>query len=281
MKRTIVVLGTLDTKAEEMGFIRDFVEGKGHKALIIDAGIIGPVPFPPDISREEVAIAAGTTLQGICNLNHEGMAIEQMAQGAAQIVQGLQARGQIDAIVSVGGTMGTSLGLAAMRALPIGLPKLMVSTIAFSRLVTAEAVAKDQIMMQVPVDLWGINVINRNSLQSAAAAIVGMAETYEPITPQKPIVAVTTRGIMRYLNWIKPMLEERGYEVVVSHAVGVVGGGTFEDLTNQGLFCATFDLCTAEIIEEINNGALSAGPKRLEAAGEMGIPQIVAPGCLE
>lgn len=280
MKR-IAIVGTLDTKFEEMGFIRDFVQKKGHEPVIVDAGIMGTVPFAPHISRDMVAEAAGMKLPDIQALGDEGRAIAVMAEGASRIVHSLYEMGKIDAIISVGGSMGTSLGLAIMRELPIGLPKLMVSTIAFTPLVTGDAVAKDQIMMQAPVDLWGLNVINRNTLQAAAAGIVGMAEMAAKIIPEKPMIGVTTRGIMKYLNWIKPVLEARGYEVVVTHCIGKVGGGTFETLVRQGLFSAVLDLCTGEVLEELNGGSLRAGPTRLEGAGDMGIPQIVAPGCME
>jgi uncharacterized protein (UPF0261 family) len=279
--KKIVIAGTLDTKFEEMGFIRDFITKKGHDAVIIDAGIMGTVPFTPQISRDKVAEASGMSLQEIQALGDEGRAIALMAEGASRIVRNLYEMDRIDAIISVGGSMGTSLGLAIMREVPIGLPKLMVSTIAFTPLITGDAVAKDQIMMQAPVDLWGLNVINRNTLQAAAAAIVGMAETATKIVPEKPMIGVTTRGIMRYLNWIKPALEARGYEVVVTHCIGKVGGGTFETLIRQGLFSGVLDLCTGEVLEELNGGSLRAGPTRLEGAGDMGIPQIVAPGCME
>jgi len=279
--KAIVIVGTLDTKAEEIGFIRDFIERKGHKALIVDGGITGSTPLAPDISREEVAGAAEKTLADIIALGNEGKAIATMAEGAAKIVHALYSTGSADAVISIGGSMGTSLGLAAMKRLPIGFPKLMVSTIAFTPLVTADAIAMDQIMMQSPVDLWGLNVITRRILESAAAAIVGMAEVSEKILVEKPLVAVTTRGILKYVNWIKPMLEERGYEVVVIHAVGMVGGKTLETVVRHRMLCSVLDLCTGEIIEEMNGGALTAGPDRLEAAGQIGIPQIVAPGSME
>jgi uncharacterized protein (UPF0261 family) len=204
-----------------------------------------------------------------------------MAEGAAKVVRNLYDEDAVDALIGIGGSMGTSLGLAAMRGLPVGFPKLMVSTIAFTPLVTGDKVAMDQVMMQTPVDLWGLNVVSRRILESAAAAIVGMAEVSKKIVIEKPLVAVTTRGIMKYVNWIKPMLEKRGYEVVVIHAVGMVGGKTLESLVKQGLFSVVLDLCSGEVIEELNGGALKAGLERLEAAGEMGIPQIVAPGCME
>ena len=279
--RKIAIVGTLDTKFEEMGLIQAFVQKKGHDPVVIDAGIMGTIPSTPQISRDMVAKAAGMSLQEVQSLGDEGRAIAIMAEGASRIVRDLYETGKIDAIISVGGSMGTSLGLAIMRELPVGLPKLMVSTIAFTPLVTGDIVAKDQVMMQTPVDLWGLNVINRNTLQAAAAAIVGMAEAVSRIVPEKPMVGVTTRGIMRYLNWIKPALEARGYEVVVTHCIGTVGGGTFETLVRQGLFSAVLDLCTGEVLEELNRGSLRAGPTRLEGAGDMGIPQIVAPGCME
>jgi len=279
--KKIAIVGTLDTKFEEMGFIRDFVQKKGHDPVLIDAGIMGSVPFAPHVSRDRVAKAAGMSLPEIQALGDEGRAIALMAKGASRIARDLYEQGGLDAFISVGGSMGTSLGLAVMRELPIGVPKLMVSTIAFTPLVTGDGVAKDQVMMQAPVDLWGLNVINRNTLQTAAAAIVGMAEAATKIVPVKPMVGVTTRGIMKYLNWIKPALEARGYEVVVTHCIGKVGGGTFETLVRQGLFSAVLDLCTGEVLEELNGGSLRAGPNRLEGAGDMGIPQIVAPGCME
>ena len=279
--KKIAIVGTLDTKFEEMGLIQAFVQKKGHDPVVIDAGIMGTIPLTPQISRDMVAKAAGMSLQEVQSLGDEGRAIAIMAEGASRIVRDLYETGRIDAIISVGGSMGTSLGLAIMRELPVGLPKLMVSTIAFTPLVTGDIVAKDQVMMQTPVDLWGLNVINRNTLQAAAAAIVGMAEAVSRIVPEKPMVGVTTRGIMRYLNWIKPALEARGYEVVVTHCIGTVGGGTLEALVRQGLFSAVLDLCTGEVLEELNRGSLRAGPTRLEGAGDMGIPQIVAPGCME
>lgn len=279
--KTIAIVGTLDTKAEEIAFIRDFVEEKGHRALIIDCGIIGTVPFEPDVTRDGVALAVGKTLQEVAASGNEGTSVALMAEGAAKVVRNLYDADALDGVVGVGGSMGTSLGLSAMRGLPVGFPKLMVSTIAFTPLITGDKVAPDQVMIQTPVDLWGLNVITKQVLEFAAAAIVAMAEVSKKIVIVKPLVAVTTRGIIKVVDRIKPMLEERGYEVVVVHAVGMVGGKTFEGLVRQGLFLAVLDLCTGEIIEELNGGALRAGADRLEAAGDMGIPQIVAPGSME
>jgi len=280
VSKTVAILGTLDTKEGEIRYVRDLIEKLGHKTIVIDGGILGQPSFLPDISNEQVAQAAGTTLEQVIALGHEGKAIAVMAQGASRIVQHLYAGGRLNGIIALGGTMGTSLGLAAMRDLPVGVPKLMVSTIAFTPFITADAVGKDQMMLQPAADLWGLNVITRAALEAAAGAIAGMVNTYRPIVSTKPLVGVTTRGVCRYLNWIKLLLEERGYEVTVFHAVGL-GGRTFESLIGQGLFDAVLDLTTGELIEDLCGGVCSAGPERLEAAGRLGIPQVVAPGCME
>lgn len=279
--KTIAIVGTLDTKAEEIAFIRDFIEGKGHRALVVDCGITGTIPFQADVTRDGVALAAGKTLKELAASGNEGASIAFMGEGAAKVVRNLHETDALDGVIGIGGSMGTSVGLSAMRGLPVGFPKVMVSTIAFTPLVTGDRVAMDQVMIQMPVDLWGLNVITKQILEFAAAAIVAMAEVSKKIVIVKPLVAVTTRGIIKAVDWIKPMLEERGYEVVIVHAVGMVGGKTFEGLVRQGMFLAVFDLCTGEIIEELNGGALRAGADRLEAAGDMAIPQIVAPGSME
>jgi uncharacterized protein (UPF0261 family) len=280
MARTIAIVGTLDTKAEEIGYVKGLIEKKGHRTIIIDAGILGAPAMPVDISREEVAKEAGTNMKDVAALGDEGKAIATMAEGASRIAHRLYTEGRFDSILGIGGTMGTSLGLRAMRDLPLGVPKLMVSTIAFAPVITPESVANDQIIMQVPADLWGLNVITKYALETAAGAVAGMAETHKEIVPEKPMVGVTTRGHCKFLNWMKPLLEQRGYEVVVFHAVGV-GGRALEGLIAQGLFSAVIDMVTSEVLEELCGGSLTAGLERLEAAGKMGIPQIVAPGCME
>ena len=280
MNKVIAILGTLDTKEAEVSYVKELIEKRGHKTLVIDGGILGQPSFQPDISHEEVAKAADTTLEKIVALGHEGKAIETMAEGAAKIVQRLYSEGRFNGIVALGGTMGTSLGLAAMRALPVGVPKLMVSTIAFTPFVTMDVVGKDQMMLQPAADIWGLNVITKSALEAAAGAIIGMVEIHRELVREKPLIGVTTRGICKYLHWIKPLLEQRGYEVAVFHAVGL-GGRTFESLIMQGLFSAVLDLTTAEVIEELCGGVCSAGVERLEAAGKIGIPQVIAPGCME
>ncbi|MGB2583126.1 MAG: Tm-1-like ATP-binding domain-containing protein [Dehalococcoidia bacterium] len=280
MGKCIAIVGTLDTKGAEIAYVKELIESEGLGTLVIDGGILGQPSFQPDISHEQVAGAANTSLEQVIALGHEGEAMSIMAEGATSIVGDLYSRGRIDGIIALGGTMGTSLGLAVMKDLPVGLPKLMVSTIAFTPFVTSDVVGKDQMMLQPAADLWGLNAITRNALESAAAAISGMVAKQKKIVSEKPLIGVTTRGICKYLNWIKPALEEEGYEVVVFHAVGL-GGRTFESLVAQGILSAALDLTTGEIIEELCGGVCSAGPDRLETAGKLGIPQVISPGCME
>jgi len=287
LKKKIAIVGTFDTKFEEMGLIKEYVKERGHIPIIIDAGTgytgyqQKELPYPPDISRDQVAEALGTTVKDILALNDDGKIISLMGQGAAKIVRDLYEKDQIDGVVSVGGTMGTTVGLAVMKDLPVGLPKIMVSTIAMSPLVTSgDFIAKDQVMVQMPCDLWGINVINKNTLLNAAGAIVGMAEAATKIVPKKPLIAITTRGHHKHAHYIKPALEAKGYEVVVFHVVGRVGGGSYEVLVRQGLFTAVLDFVIGEILCELNGGLCAAGPTRLEAAGDLGIPQVVSMGSL-
>ena len=164
MSKAIAIVGTLDTKEAEVSYVRELIEKGGHKTIVIDGGILGQPSFQPDISHEQVAEAAGTTLKQVIALGHEGKAIIMMAEGASKIVQRLYSEGRLNGIIALGGTMGTSLGLAAMRDLPVGVPKLMVSTIAFTPFVTGDVVGKDQMMLQPAADLWGLNVITKNAL---------------------------------------------------------------------------------------------------------------------
>ncbi len=281
MDKTIIIVGTLDTKGEEIKYVKEMIERRGHKTIVIDGGILGEPLFPPDIAREEVAKAAGTTLKEVIALADEGEMIKAMAEGASKIAQELYSAGRLNGIISLGGTMGTSLGLAVMKALPLGVPKLMVSTAAFTPIIAGEMVSEDQAMICPVAGLFGLNVITRHTLEAAAGTITGMAETYKEIVPEKPLIAVTMRGgSCRYTPLIRSLLGKKGYEVVPFHAVGI-GGRALESLVKQGLISGTLDLATAEIVEELCGGPGSAGADRLEAAGKVGIPQVVGPGCLD
>lgn len=185
MVKTVVVMGTLDTKGEEIGYVKNSIERRGLKTIVIDTSLLGVPSFPPDISQEEVAQAAGTNMTHIIAVGDEAEANKVMAEGASRIVHELYASGKLDGIIALGGSMGTSLGLSVMKTLPLGIPKLMVSTIAFTPLITPEVAATDLTMMQSPADMWGLNRITETTLASAAAAISGMVEAYEKKGPEK------------------------------------------------------------------------------------------------
>jgi uncharacterized protein (UPF0261 family) len=282
MARSIVILATLDTKSEEAEYLKDFIERKGHKAVVIDAGVLGKPQFQPDFSNEAVAEAGGKSLQDIIKQGDEAKGIDIMSKGALKICLDLHSLGRLDGMIGIGGSMGTGLCLPVMKGLPLGIPKFMVSTMAFTPFVSMDLVSLDQIMLQPVVDLWGLNVITRHYLKMAAAAIVGMAEVYEKIALDKFLISITTRGerACKYSTWIKPELEKKGYEVAVFHSNGL-GGRTYENLIRQGIVKAALDLSPCEVMDELCGGTSSAGPDRLEAASAMGIPQVVSCGCMD
>jgi uncharacterized protein (UPF0261 family) len=280
MARSIVILATLDTKSEEAKFLKDFIERKGHKAVVIDAGVLGKPQFQPDFSNETVAEAGGKSLQEIIKDGDEAKGIDIMSKGALKICLDLHSLGRLDGMIGIGGSMGTGLCLPVMKGLPLGIPKFMVSTMAFTPFINMDLVSLDQIMLQPVVDLWGLNVITRHYLEMAAAAIVGMAEVYKKIVYEKFMVGITTRGSCKYSTWIKQELEKKGYEGVIFHANGL-GGRTYEYFVRHGIVNAALDLSPCEIMDELCGGTGSAGPDRLEAASAMGIPQVVSCGCMD
>ena len=281
MRKSIAVLGTLDTRGEEFKYVKDMIERKGHKAIVIDCSSLGEPTFPPDIRHEEVAKAAGVSIKEVAALE-EGEAIPLMAQGAAKIVKELHLAGRLHGMIAMGGSMGTWLGQIAMKALPLELPKLMVSTVAFTSFLPPIA-SNGQMLTNCIAGMWGLNTIGKASLDKAVAAIVGMAEAYEQIALEKPLIGITTIGSAAtdYVFRIKPLIEERGYELAVFHTVGFSGGNAMEELIERGVITAVLDLCLMEIPDYLYGGWCSAGPNRLEAAGRKGIPQVVAPGGVE
>jgi uncharacterized protein (UPF0261 family) len=279
MAKTIAIVGTLDTKGEEIRYIKERIESRGYKALVIDGGILGKPLFPPDISREQVAQAAGTSLDQVIALGDENQGIAVMGKGAAKVAQELCSAGKLHGMIALGGTMGTWLGLGVMRTLPLSMPKLMLSTVAFTHFVTAEMVGKGQMMAEFVAGLWGLNVISKAVLDTSVGAIAGMVETAAEIISEKPIIGITTMGsaAFSYLPQIKPCLEERGYEVAVFHISGL-GGLTLERLIEEGLITAALDLCLFDLGCQVTGSTYSVGPNRLEAAARKGIPLIAAPG---
>ncbi len=281
MAKTIVIVGTLDTKGEEIKYIKELIEKRGHRTIMIDGGLLGRPSFQPDITREEVASAAGTRVEDILALRNEGKAIGIMGNGAAQIVQRLFSEDRLDGIISIGGSMGTTLGTTAMKELPLWLPKLMVSVAGFSQFFDPKLVSKDLTLMPTVVDLWGCDEITRAILENAAGAIAGMVETREKRgISEKPVIGMTTMGTasLRYALWAKPLLEQKGYNVAVFTGYGTA----FEEFAERGFFAGTLDFTACfELLNRIAGGISTAGPNRFEALKKMDIVQVFAPALAE
>lgn len=280
MTKTIAIFGALDTKGQEFAFLKSAIEQRGFKTLVVDTGVLGAPAFPPDITHEQVATAGGVMLSDLVAKNDRGEAMAAMQKGAAEIARQLHRDRKIDGIISMGGGGGTSIATAAMRALPVGFPKLMVSTIA-SGDTSGFVGTSDITMMYSVVDVAGINRISRLIYSNAAGAICGMVAGEVVQAEDKPIIAVSMFGnTTRAVNQARELLEAAGYEVLVFHATGS-GGRTMESLIADGLITAVLDMTTTEWADELLGGVLSAGSTRLEAAAKAGIPQIVVPGCID
>lgn len=277
---TIAVLGTLDSKGEEHGFVADQIRKRGHKVLIIDTGTLEPAKLKPDIAREQVAAAGGIDLNAIVAKRDRGEAVDGMSKGAPALLSRLVAEKKIDGVISLGGGGGTAIGTAGMRALPIGFPKVMVTTLASGN--TAQYVGvKDIVLFPSIVDVAGLNRISREILSRAAGAICGMVEAQPPQGADKPVVVASQFGnTTECVNHARKIFEGKGYEVLVFHATGT-GGRTMESLVESGMVAGVLDITTTEWADELVGGVLSAGPARLEAAARGGVPAIVTPGCLD
>ncbi len=280
MKRVCIV-GTMDTKGVEFAFIKAQIEAGGTATCVVNTGILGEPQLDPDISADEVAQAGGSSLQTLRDEGDRGNSVAVMAQGAAELISEKHTAGEIDAIISLGGSAGTTIGTTAMQALPIGVPKLMVSTLA-SGDTSPYVQSKDICMMYSVVDIAGINRLSRQILANAAGAIVGMVNADAPVaTTDKPLIAATMFGVTTpCVTKAREILEAAGYEVLVFHATGT-GGRAMEDLVKGGFLAGVLDVTTTELADELVGGILSAGPERLEAAGHAGLPQVIAPGALD
>ncbi len=276
----IAIIGALDTKGAEFAFLKDQIEQRGHKTLVIDVGIKGSTQLRPDVTADEVASAGGESLAELAAANDRGRAVTAMGSGICEIVAGLWREKKCDALISMGGSAGTSVGTAAMRALPIGVPKVMVSTVAGTD-VSAYVGVKDIVMIPSIVDVSGINRISRQMISLAAGCVCGMAETVVPKGEDRPLIAASMFGnTTDCVQAATKALEEAGYEVLVFHATGV-GGRTMESLIEDGYISGVLDLTTTEWADELVGGVLKAGPKRMEAAARGGVPAVAAPGCLD
>ncbi len=280
MAKTVALLGALDTKGAEYGFVKRCIEARGHKTLLIDVGVLGPPVVEPDVSRREVAEAAGVDLDELVARHDRGAAVAAMARGARALAAKLHAEGRFEAIMALGGGGGTSVACGAMRALPLGVPKVMVSTVAGGD-VSGYVGVKDVVMVPSIVDVAGVNRISREVFARAAGAVCGMLEAEVPAGDDRPLVAASMFGNSTpCVEAAKAILEEAGYEVFVFHATGT-GGRTMESLVEAGLVAGVLDVTTTEWADELVGGVLAAGPGRLEAAARGGVPAIVTPACLD
>jgi uncharacterized protein (UPF0261 family) len=280
---SIAIVAALDTKGEEARLIRDYIAGRGHRPLLLDVGVLGQPSIQADVSRAEVAHAGGADLAELRSAQDKARAMEVMTRGAAVVAERLHRAGRIDGIVAIGGSAGTAIGTSAMRALPVGVPKVMVSTVA-SGDTRPYVGTRDIAMLYSVVDVAGINRISAAVLTNAAGAVVGMVEAApqrQQGASDRPLIAASMFGnTTACVDRARRALEEAGYEVLVFHATGS-GGQTMESLVADGFIAGVFDVTTTEWADELAGGVLSAGPHRLEASARHGVPAVVAPGCLD
>jgi uncharacterized protein (UPF0261 family) len=284
MPEAIVILGTLDTKGAELRYLQECLTANGSATLLIDAGVLDTPAFEPDVDRHTVARAAGVRIADLVGAHDRGQAVAQMAAGAAQVVADLFRQGKVGGVIGIGGSGNAAIARTAMQTLPVGVPKLMVTTVAAGD--TRPYVgATDITMMYSVVDISGLNRLSRRILANAAAAIAGMVgrriEPEPAPADERPLVGATMFGVTTpCVTAAREALEGLGYEVLVFHATGV-GGRSMEALIRDGFITGVLDITTTELADEIAGGTLSAGPERLEAAGHVGIPQVVSLGALD
>ena len=280
MKKTIAIVGALDTKGQEFAFLKSEIEKRGCATLVVDTGVLGEAVFEPDISREQVALAGGSNLSQLIERKERGEAMAVMMKGVAEIARELYEGKRIDGMISMGGGGGTVVGTSAMRSLPVGFPKLMVSTLASGD--TAPYVSTTDItMMPSVVDVAGVNRISRRIYTNAAGAICGMVLGEIEPGDDKPLIAASMFGnTTTAVDHARQIMESKGYEVLVFHATGT-GGQTMEALVADDYISGVLDITTTEWADEVCGGVFSAGTQRLEAAARAGIPQVVVPGCID
>jgi uncharacterized protein (UPF0261 family) len=277
-----LIVGTADTKADELLFMKRCIEAQGARAAIMDVGVLGAPTFSPEISRHEVAAAAGLTIEQVAALGDEYVAMTKMAEGAVKVTLERYARAEVHGLLALGGTMGTDLALDVTAALPLGMPKCIVSTVAFSHLIAPERLAPDLMMILWAGGLYGLNSICQSILSQAAGAVLGACRTLAPLQRDRPRVAIGSLGksCTDYMLTLTPALIERGYEPVVFHCTGM-GGRAMEALLERGEFVAVFDFLVQEISNHQHGSVVTAGPSRMEAAARSGVPQLIAPGCAD
>jgi uncharacterized protein (UPF0261 family) len=279
--KTVLLIGTLDTKGAEYAYLRDRLRLHGVDVILADAGVNEPVGADPDLSRADVGAEAGADPAALAAAGDRGAAVTAMASAAEALARRLYAEGRIAGVLAAGGSGNTAIATRAMQALPVGAPKLMVSTMAAGD--TADYVgASDVTMMASVTDVAGVNSISARILANAAAAMAGMVQAPEvDLGEQKPLIGASMFGVTTpCVTHARERLESRGYEVLTFHATGA-GGKAMEGLMDSGFLDGVLDITTTELCDELVGGVLSAGPDRLEAAGRLGLPQVVSLGALD
>jgi uncharacterized protein (UPF0261 family) len=280
-ERTVVLVGTLDTKGAEYAYLRERLQLHGVRTLLVDVGTLEPPSVEPNIHRHEVAAAGGIDLDEIAHARDRGGAVSAMASAAAVLVRRLYDEGRCDGVLAAGGSGNTAIATRAMQALPVGVPKLMVSTVAAGN--TRDYIgASDVALMASVTDVAGINSVSSRILANAAAAMAGMVDAPPVKLPeQRPLIAATMFGVTtQAVTAARESLERRGYEVLVFHATGT-GGMAMEGLIDSDFIAGVLDLTTTELCDRLVGGVLAAGPERLEVAGRKGVPQVVSLGALD
>lgn len=278
----ILLIGTGDTKADELLFMSRCITDAGGESVMMDISVLGDPPYVASFDKHAVAAAAEKTIDAVAASGDENSAMTLMARGASRLARSLCDEGRIDGMIAIGGTMGTDLALDVALALPLGFPKLVVSTIAFSHLIPPERIAADLMMILWAGGLYGLNGACKAVLSQASGAIVGASRSAMRPEASRPVVAMTSLGksCLSYMVELKPQLEARGYEVVVFHTTGM-GGRAMESIASQRGFAAVLDLSLQEVANQLMGSVVNSGADRLINAGRSGIPQIVAPGAID
>jgi uncharacterized protein (UPF0261 family) len=283
MARTVVILGSLDTKGQEVDFLRATVHAEGGQALVVDTGVLGEPTTFANITRHEVANAAGSSVEALIRQGDKAHALVTMAEGASVILRKLLQEGRLGGVLSIGGSRGTALSTRAMQSLPVGVPKLMVSTIASGQNAFGPYVGtKDITLMHSVADVQGLNAVTRPVFTNAAAAIVAMSRVGAPVhRGQKRVLTASMLGVSTVLvGQIQALMEQEDSEVIAFHSVGT-GGRAMEEMIDSGVVEGVFDVTPGEMTALVVDGPFSAGPDRMRAASRQGIPQVVAPGGLD
>lgn len=282
MTKAVLMIGTFDSKGEEFAFLRQQLLEDGVSVLAMNVGVLGTTErFPVEVEAGTVAEAAGTSLDALRADKDRGAAMKAMGAGAPVVAARLYAEGRIAGVIGMGGSGGTSIVCAALRALPIGVPKICVSTVAGGD-VSAYVGAKDIVMMPSIVDVAGLNRLSRLVMTRAAGAMAGMVNAPVAASAEdRPVIAASMFGnTTECVTACAAQLDARGYEVLTFHAVGT-GGRTMEALVDDGFVQGVLDITTTEWADEICGGVFSAGPDRLSAPGRRGIPHLIVPGCVD